>query len=302
MTDTQLLAERATGIGGSDAASLLNVGYGCRRRLWMEKRGIEPDYPLESPILRRGKQLEALVAEEYAAQTGRKVHRSLPVDRHPVHEFLLVHRDGIIVDDGHPEIGTLEIKTMGQYAFARAKREGLPIDYVLQMNWALMVTQTSWGSFAIFHPDSWTLKWFDVERDEALRKSLFEEGIAFWGLVENGPAPERLDPADKRCASCQYRTECQGEALLTAAKAEAVDGEVPYDVELASLVREYRQAHEVAEEANDLLDSVKVRLKTALGDRQVVDTAGARLYFRAVQVKEYKVKASVRRTLKVYSK
>ena len=40
-------AERLTGLGGSDAASLLNIGWGCRRRLWYEKRNVEPDYKRE---------------------------------------------------------------------------------------------------------------------------------------------------------------------------------------------------------------------------------------------------------------
>src|SRR5262245_38151315 len=52
----KFLEQRKLGIGGSDVAHLFNEPpYGCSRRLWLEKRGIPPDYP-ESPtdIMERG--------------------------------------------------------------------------------------------------------------------------------------------------------------------------------------------------------------------------------------------------------
>lgn len=308
MTREQLLADRQTGVGGSDAASVMNQGYGCRRRLWYEKRGVAPDYPREElPIMRRGRRLERLVMEEYRDTTDRAIYQS-KVCRNRDYEFLLVHPDGILEDENldhtrrRTDPGVLEIKTMGEWMFRRAKREGLPIDYALQLQWALMVTGYSWGSFAIFHPDSWSLLWFDMERDAELCKVLLREGVAFWGLVENGPEPERLDATDRRCRDCGWRTQCQGERLLEAAKAEPVDGEVPYDVSLAGLVKEYRQAAEIEAEATELLEGIKNRLKVALGDRQVVDTHGARIYFRATPYKEYTVRASVRRPLRIFAK
>lgn len=312
MTREELLADRQTGVGGSDAASVMNQGYGCRRRLWYEKRGVAPDYPREElPIMRRGSKLEEIIRQEYREATGGRAVHLADVQRNRDYEFLLVHPDGLILDglvfdEPNDQLdlrtGVLEIKTMGEWMFRRAKREGLPIDYALQLQWALMVTGFSWGSFAIFHPDSWSLLWFDMERDAELCKVLLREGVAFWGLVENGPEPERLDAADRRCRDCGWRTQCQGERLLEAAKAEPVDGEVPYDVSLAGLVKEYRQAAEIEAEATELLEGVKNRLKVALGDRQVVDTHGARIYFRATPYKEYTVRASVRRPLRIFAK
>ena len=58
----QFLEERRTMIGGSDAASVLNVGYGCRRRLVMQKRGVTPDFDIDSPQMERGRVMEPIIA------------------------------------------------------------------------------------------------------------------------------------------------------------------------------------------------------------------------------------------------
>jgi putative phage-type endonuclease len=297
---TQLLAERATGLGGSDAASLFNEGYGCRRRLWYEKTGMLPDYEEDRPVMRRGRKLEDLVAEEYALATGRSV-ATIPVMRHPDYDFLIVHIDRMTVEAGSPNPIPLEIKTMGREAFYRLKRSGPPVDYILQLQWALMLTGQERGAFAFFWPDGWQLIHLDIMRDDDICIRLVAEAMFFWNSL-NCPdsIPDRLDPGDRRCQNCKYRTSCQGEAILTAAKAAPVDGDIPYDISLGSLVREYQELATISKEADELLDNCKGRIKHAIGDHAIIDAPGARIYHTASTIEAFTVRKHVRRPLRIF--
>lgn len=297
---TQLEAERAGGIGGSDAHHLFTLEpWGCARRLWYEKSGAPMDHPpTETNLQRRGIELEGLVAQEYASQTGRKI-RVVGMKRHPEHRELLVHVDRIITI-GERGPGVLEIKTMGREEFWRVKREGMRPGYILQLQHAMLVTGAQWGSFAVFHPDSWSLLWWDMERDEEICLRIRDAALPFWARVENGPAPSddvhdklrRLDPKDRRCATCPWRTTCQGQALLQAAVAAGEPNEeVAVDMALAPLVEEYREAQGMVGEAEGLLFTVRARLEAALAGRIAVQTLGARVYFRPQTAWRWDVKA-----------
>ena len=70
--------DRTRFIGGSDLGHIVNAPpYGCARKLWYQKRGVQPDYEIEfRGHLIRGTKLEPLIVEEYQARTGRKVRRT----------------------------------------------------------------------------------------------------------------------------------------------------------------------------------------------------------------------------------
>ncbi len=167
----QFLAERRTGIGGSDVAAMFSIGYGCRLALWRDKRNQTPDFPDETTgPMELGKILEPYFADKYAEITGRSI-TAPGVARHPDQPELLVHVDRLIYDAARgSEPGVLEIKSVGRGAFYRYKREGIPEDYILQLQHGMLVTGLRWGAFAIGCRDfgvtreSDLLRW-DVERD-----------------------------------------------------------------------------------------------------------------------------------------
>src|SRR2546421_1010475 len=51
-------------------------------------------------------------------------------------------------------------------AFSRMKREGLPAPYICQLQHSLGVWDYTWGSYAVFSAELWSLLWFDVKRDD----------------------------------------------------------------------------------------------------------------------------------------
>lgn len=71
----QWLAERRTGIGGSDVAAILGLSpWATPLTVWLDKTGRSPQKE-ETLAMRIGTRLEDFVAELYCEETGRKVQR-----------------------------------------------------------------------------------------------------------------------------------------------------------------------------------------------------------------------------------
>lgn len=273
------LSERLTGIGGSDSASLFNLGYGCRRRLWYEKRGTTPDSEFEvtGPI-ELGQYLEPFIARKYEQKTGRQVE-SRGLLRHPDVAELIVHVDRIIRSEHRPDLGVLEIKAVGRGVYAKIKREGMPEDYVLQLQHGMLVTGLQWGSFAVLNRDNGELLWWDVKREEDACQMILEEAPLFWAEVENGPSPDTLDPEDSRCGSCQFARQCQGAALIQLAETQG--DKIEHDETLRPLLAEYDERKAIVEEAEALLDETKEVIRERMGARGAVRCNGRPIYYRA---------------------
>ncbi len=272
------LAERKLGIGGSDAASLLNIGWGCRRRLWYDKRDTPADYPREeTKAMTLGKLLEPWFAEQYAEVTGRKVYELENAWTHPEIPELRVNVDRSVFDQSRSHYGILEIKSVGRAAFYKYKREGLPVDYIAQVQHGLAVGKQDyqWGSYCIGSRDSGEILWWDVEPNETIIREIESEGPLFWRMVENGPAPDRLEPDDKRCSNCEYRKACQGDALI-----HVDDGEMPQAEELRGLLAEYMERKALFAQAEELVEETGEELRTKLGDRQAVYVGDKKVYYR----------------------
>lgn len=279
MNRPEWLEQRRLGIGGSDCASLFNIGYGCQRRLWYSKRNITPDFPRqETKLMRLGNTLEPLFSDIYAEETGRSVRvekepfvsAEIPELRVNVDRTVVREKDSVSTD-----LGVLEIKSVGRAVFYKYKREGLPEDYILQVQHGLTVTGFAFGAFAIGNRDNGDLVHWDVERNNEICKEIALAAPIFWSQVQNGPMPDALEPDDPRCGKCEYRVQCQGNALI-----QIETGEMPQVQELAPLVEEYIQRKALFDEAEALKDETAEELKTRLGDRQAVYAGERKVYFR----------------------
>jgi len=279
-TRAEFLAERRTGIGSSDAAALFSLGYGCARRLVLQKRGAQPDYePPDKNVFRRGIALEPIVAQEYADATKRTLS-TCAVMRHPEHPELLVHADRLILkSEEHSEVaGVLELKTAGREIFKKLQREGMQDDHTLQVQWALMVTGLTWGSYAVLWADGWEQIHFDIEPNHELIAEMIAQGLETWAMVENGPLPNRLEPDDKRCLSCEFRMQCQGQAMLDLLGDDAK--KASFDESINPVLDEYLAAQEILKNAEEIHDQAKGQLEDAIGDRILVETIGGRVTFK----------------------
>lgn len=279
MSDRErFLAERRNGVGGSDVDDVFSLPpYGCARKLWYEKTGTTPDFELSNDAILRGVALEPLIRDIFRKKTGLLVEevQEAFLDAHG--DPMLVHVDGLVMQDG--SVGVLEIKAPGREGYQAVKRDGMPKGYILQLQHGMTVTGARFGFFIVHCADYWSkpLIW-RVEEDREMQEMIRQGCRDFWKAVEAHQEPPRLDASDPRCKKCQFRATCQGEyldALLEAAP------EVERDPSIAGLLAELLDAKSEEKAAGEVVDYLEAQVKAALGDRQVVDAPGARVYYKA---------------------
>ncbi len=279
------LAERKTGIGSSDSASVFNVGYGCRRRLTYDKRNIEPDFPEDKTLaMGLGNILEPFFADEYARKTGYALSESAS-RQHPVHPEARVNPDRLIIVPpgvtGPAGTGVLEIKAQSRGTYLLTKRDGLNEQYIVQEQHAIWVTGTEWGAFQIGNRDSGESMSWQVEKSDVIQQELEKEVPAIWKLIQSdAPLPDRLEIDDPRCSRCPWRVQCQGNALVYA---QGPSDLVPAE-ELRPLIAEYDVRKPLCDEAEELLTEIQLEIKTALENKPAAYLPGEKVrkvYYRS---------------------
>jgi predicted phage-related endonuclease len=273
------LEERKTGLGGSDIGSVYNIGFGCQRKLAYEKRGFELDYPKPNPPeFERGNYIEPVVLQLYQDYTGRELSPA-NIERHPDYPYMLVHMDAVASSPEKDGPGYFEAKVVNRFVMKRFMKEGLRDEYILQMQHGLSCTGFKWGSFGVLCLESWSFKWFDVDRDEAIITKLIEDEAAFWAKIENGPMPEPLEDAkDRRCQTCPYRKTCRAEEL-SPTPSGGEGGEIVSAPELSPLFSECVELESLKDEATQMYEEARGRLKDAVGERYGVVAPGFRALY-----------------------
>jgi predicted phage-related endonuclease len=292
MSRAEWLEERRKGFGGSDVAAALDESeFGCRRRLGYDKQGVPEDYPQdEDGVIRRGRELEPIVARLFEEKTGWKVVRRQSV-AHPLYPWarvsidreILTARevklpDGTVLTD--PGVGVLEIKTRGGWQFKRVQRDGAFVADLLQLQWGMFVRQRAWGALAVLNPDTFALETFNMGYDSRLIEGVLPPIRDLWEKIQAGVLAERLDPTDRRCGRCAWRRTCQGEALSAGVPADDAKEPIVRDDSFLELVTDREELKRLIAEHEGVLEAVEARLKAKLGDMQAVEVDGYRVYYR----------------------
>lgn len=175
---------RQTGIGASEVASVLGVGFRAPAEIWAEKTGrIAPDDLSEVERIEWGIRLEPMIIEAYSEPryAGRMVQRGGELLRSTVYPWALATLDAVTL---HPEHGPipLEIKTASAFV-AREWQDGPPEPYYLQIQAQMLVTGARWASVACLIGGQ-QLVWCDVQRDEAAIERVVLVCSRFWEHVE----------------------------------------------------------------------------------------------------------------------
>lgn len=276
--------DRRDGIGGSEAASVLGEGrYACARRVYYDK--VDPIDLRETPQMKRGTSLEPLVVERYRKETGRLIVDARNPYIHPKYSFLRGNIDAIVTDvPGKDGDGVLECKTMGERSFDYALKNGLPEQYILQMQHYMFVSELKWGSFAVLHPDSWTFEHWDVERNETLMSRIEFEAKRFWTYhVKKHVPPDRLMPDAPPCFGCQYFERCHPTATRPLEKPPSrAEIELERVPELGPALNAWREAQVLKAQADEASASAREMLMDAMGDRLGGSCDGMKVYRRKV--------------------
>jgi putative phage-type endonuclease len=249
--------ERLTGIGGSDAAAALGLSHWMSPYgLWLEKTGAltrseEPEW------MSWGKLIEPVIRAEYERRTGRTVVR-LPMLRHPTHEFMIAHLDGLA-----DQSRVLEIKmSRTSNGWGEPGSDEIPIEYLVQVHHCLVVAGAPVADVAVLIGGS-ELRLYEIHGDDIITRTLVAQEFEFWRRVESNdpPDPRNLDDARRRWGRL-------------AAAGTVVAGET----ERLAVAR----LHEIREQVKQLdgeADATQLALMSALGERGdvLVDEAGVPL-------------------------
>lgn len=185
-------AARQGYIGSSDAAAVCGLSrWQTPLELWGEKTGLIPRK--DEPTLQKklGNRLEEVVAELFMEQTGLKVQRVNDTLFHRDYPYLGANIDRRVV--GKRE--GLECKTATAFKAKEWADEEIPQEYIVQCHHSLAVTGWDrWHIACLIGNQEFVIK--TIERDEKVLKSLVQNEVEFWNLVETKTMPATITARD----------------------------------------------------------------------------------------------------------
>lgn len=261
MSRADWLAIRRSGLGGSDAAAAIGVSpYRSPFEVYSEKRGErEPDDLSDNARVQWGIRLEAVIADAYAEQTGRRVRRINRVLRHATHAHMLGNIDRDVV--GEPR--GLECKNVGyesahfsEDAWGPTGSDKVPMPYFIQAQ-HYMAIKPDWKIVdlaALIAGNE--LRIYPIERDEVTIAALLKLEAAFWHNVQQGVPP-----------SAHTMKEAQERWKAAARPIEA-------NVDIVAEVNALRELSAAKSANKARIDAVQVKIANYMQEHDTLTVAG----------------------------
>lgn len=256
-TQAEWLAEHRHGIGGSDAAAVLNLSpWATPYDVWCAKVGEAAPPGPSREMTWIGVALEDAMRKEYALRAGQPILMPTLM-RHSEIPWLIGTPDGRGMEDGR----IVEIKTARHGAgWGEPGTDEIPLHYLVQVHHYLMLCpEAPFADVAVLIAGA-DFRIYRVERDASVEADLLAREAAFWRLVrERTPPPvTRLSDAVRRWG----RLSRPGAVVADQAAAEAIE--------------RLRERRDSLKEAEDAQDADKALVMAALGDAgdTLVDDGG----------------------------
>jgi putative phage-type endonuclease len=192
----QWLANRRKGIGGSDAAAILQLSPGrTPMDIWLDKTGrTEPERFVDEDrdfLLALGNELEAGIARLYTRKTGRDLEQIPPgaVLFHRSYPVLIGTPDRLVVGESRG----VEIKTENSFQnkFGAPGDPGaVPLHYEIQCRHYMAITDRDVWDVPVLKGAA-KLDIHTIERDRELEDMMIEQLLAWWEshIVDDVPPP-----------------------------------------------------------------------------------------------------------------
>lgn len=260
--------DRKAYIGGSEIASIMGVSrWSSPLRVWAEKTGRLENTVSNLEAVEIGSELEEYVAKRFERKTGFKVRRDNTDFRHEVYEYLVGHIDRKIVS----EDAVLECKTTSAYNFKEWEGEGIPVEYVLQVNWYLGLTKKNQGYIAVLIGGQRFL-WKEIRFDVSLFDKQVKAAVNFWEehiVKDIPPVATGLDNEtllELYPVSTGKSLTLQGEAAMT----------------LNNLLEDRSGALEAKKNLEGELEEIDARIKQFIGENDEVETDQYRATWKTI--------------------
>lgn len=240
LTDAQL-EEQKTGIGGSEAATVLGINpFKTAFQLYLEKRGEAP--PEDPEFLKQsrywGSKLEEPVREAYAEETGYKVQRVNKLMRSKEHPFMIAFLDGRVVGEDR-RIGYEGKTAVRADGWGESGSNEVPAYIMCQCQHYLAVTNYDLWDLAVLIGNRDFRLYRIAPIDEIIEQVVTAEET-FWDRVEAGvpPEPDWQASSMTRLIKNMYK---------------GTDGTV---IELPAVAEHYHKALEDARKQRDLYNGI----------------------------------------------
>lgn len=190
ITREEFVARRQNSLGGSDAATIVGLNpWKSAYELWLEKTGkiVAEDISAKEHIY-WGTKLEALVAERYSEETGRKIRRNNQQLVHPEYPFIHANLDREVVGDSR----ILECKTTNinnAHKWGPSGSDQVPDNYQLQVMHYLAVTGKEVADIAVLIGGN-EFRYYEIPRNQEVIDFLIGSEVAFWNMVQ-----KKIEPA-----------------------------------------------------------------------------------------------------------
>jgi predicted phage-related endonuclease len=172
-------AERAKGIGGSDAKRVMEGDWYA---LWMEKTGrAEPEDLSNVLAVQMGSWTEPLNVHWFGKVTGKHVAIGVEPVVSPDHAWMRANLDGWCEADW----AVFEAK----HVSAWDKADNVVSRYYPQLQHCIAVTNADRAFLSVFYGNN-KHEWYEVERDDVYIAELVEREQAFWAHVQDDIQPE----------------------------------------------------------------------------------------------------------------
>lgn len=256
------LAARTKGIGGSDIGAICGVSpFSSARQIYFNKTGQFEDAlkPGAAAVERMhfGHLLEPIVANEFAARTGKKLITVEATFSHKDYPWARANVDRLIVDDDGVPYGILECKTTSEYNNDEWEQGEILLSYIYQLNWYLWILDLKYGAFACLVGGN-KFYYYEVYRnDELIIETLFPAGRDFWYNNVLALKEPELQATDTEFANVTYA-------------AVEKNSEIVLDTDDANdLARTVFECKAKIKELTGIMEEAQNRLKDRLKDHEL---------------------------------
>ncbi len=195
MSHKEWLAQRKTGIGGSDAGAICGLNpYMSPIHVYRDKVSEDVE-DADNESMRQGRDLEDYVAMRFMEATGLKVRRSNMMYRNSEHPCMIADVDRLVVG----EDAGLECKTASAYGADKWKDDKVPAHYLAQCYHYMAVTgKKAWYIAVVILGKEF--KYAKIDRDEDIVNNLISIEEKFWEdhvMKKNMPDPDGTAVCDE---------------------------------------------------------------------------------------------------------
>lgn len=252
--------DRKTGLGGSDIAALLGLHpYKTPFDVYIEK--VEGYQQPLNEYIEWGNILEPVVAQKYANQTGIKIRRNIPTQRHPSRRWVLATPDALwdVPDDwtkGGAEFKTADARMANRWG--EPLSEDVPDEYLIQCQWYMgFFDVPRWDLAVLIGGNDFRI--YELSFSQELYDFMIEESKRFWDEYIIPEIPPSSMGAKNLASYVKNKFKDHSSLIRSASPREA------------ELMLAYKDATLTAKEAVEKKDEIADQLKLAIADSEGIE-------------------------------